>query len=307
MTDIHGFRANQPTVWYARRLPRSNQWCPYCGRLVGVGSKLRSDKEHLIGRNFVPTGTLANGAWNFILRSCRDCNAIKAEVERHISSVTLFTSAGRAEDASLDALAVRKASADFHPDVKGVTVASAFVESRVEVPLAPGGRLTLNLVGPPQLNRDYVRLLATRQIQALFALITTEDPRLIEKTKILPADRVVPFGSFNRLDWGNPHLRELERRTKQWQCCLNVVSAEGFFKGILRRPPRDEMGWFWALEWNRSLRIVGAIFEASDTPDWFQDLPELDWRRSRDGKGRIRTETPLPEEEEDTLFSFEDV
>lgn len=306
MSDVHGSRANQPTVWYARQLARSNQWCPYCSRLVGVGSELASDKEHLIGRNFVPTGSLANGAWNFIFRACRDCNALKAEEERHISSVTLFTSTGRTDDANLDALAVRKASMDFHPDHRGVPVVDAWVESRVEVPLGSGGKLTLNLVGPPQLNADYVRLLATRQVQALFTLIATEDPRVIEKMKVLPADRVILFGSFNHLDWGNPQLLELERRTKEWQCCLNASSASGYFKAILRRPPRDELGWFWALEWNLSLRIVGAIFDASATPGWFQGLPELPWSRSRDGKGRIRTETPLAEEE-DTLFAFEDL
>ncbi len=275
MSDIHGSRTNQPTVWHARRLAKSNQWCPYCSRLVGVGSELTSDKEHLIGRNFVPPGSLANGAWNFIFRACRDCNARKAEVERHISSVTLFTSSERTDDAKLDALAVRKASKDFHPDLRGVRVVDAWVESRVEAPLGSGGKLTVNLVGPPQLNPDYVRLLAIRQIQGLFALITTEDPRVIEKTKVLPPDRVILYGSFNHLDWGNPQLRELERRIKEWQCCLNVNSASGFFKAILRRPPTDELGWFWALEWNRSLRIVGALFDASATPAWFQGLPEL--------------------------------
>lgn len=305
MSDIHNFRANQPTVWYSRRLAKSNQWCPYCSRLVGLGSELASDKEHLIGRKFVPTGSLANGAWNFIFRACRDCNAFKAEVERHISSVTLFTSCGRTDDANLDALAVHKASKDFHPDLRGVPVADAGMENRIEVPLGPGGKLTLNLVGPPHVNPDYVRLLAIRQIQGLFALIATEDPRVIDKTKVLPSDRVILFGSFNHLDWGNPQLRELERRTKEWHCCLNVDSASGFFKANLRRPPKDELGWFWALEWNRSLRIVGAIFHASATPGWFQGLPELSWSRSRDGKGRIRRETPLAEEE-DSLFSFED-
>ena len=65
-------------------------------------------REHLIGREFVPAGAFDGGRkFNFIFRTCEHCNGKKAEFERHVSSVTLFRSPARAEDERIDARAAR--------------------------------------------------------------------------------------------------------------------------------------------------------------------------------------------------------
>src|SRR5947209_19886080 len=109
MSDVFGFKRGQPVTWYNKDLTKSNQYCLYCGDFLGIGSEVASDKEHLIGRNFVPKGSLDSGGFNFIFRACQSCNGRKSSAERHISSVTLFNSPGRWSDEDVDALAIHKA------------------------------------------------------------------------------------------------------------------------------------------------------------------------------------------------------
>jgi hypothetical protein len=59
--------------------------------------------------------------------------------------------------------------------------------------------------------------------------------------------------------------------------------------------------WFWALEWNRAFRVVGAIYAEGADPPLFSGLPTLDWRYFADGRSRYREESPLSEEA-DLLF-----
>ena len=42
----------------------------------------------MIGRNFVPSGTMDGDAFQFLFRACQECNSRKADAERHVSSVT---------------------------------------------------------------------------------------------------------------------------------------------------------------------------------------------------------------------------
>src|SRR4051812_14797221 len=110
MQPVFGTRARQPVVWFSSDLAKSNQHCPYCGVLVGVGSTVASNKEHMIARNFVPPGSLGGTGFNFIFRACVDCNQRKADAERHVSTVTLLTSSARGTDGEVDAAALHKAS-----------------------------------------------------------------------------------------------------------------------------------------------------------------------------------------------------
>ncbi len=78
MILVHGRLTGETVSWFNRNPAQSNQYCLYCGVLVGTGATVLSDKEHFIGRNFVPTGALGSGSFNFIFRSCRECNGRKA-------------------------------------------------------------------------------------------------------------------------------------------------------------------------------------------------------------------------------------
>ncbi len=300
MSDYFGFRQGQPARWYSRYEEKSNAWCLYCGVYVGPGSQVTSDKEHLVGRRFVPSGTLGGDAFNFIFRACQKCNSEKAAAERHVSSVTLFSSLGRSANTEIDAIATHKASRDFHPD--GGLVRDAWARHRIEAPFF-GGKSTFELIGPPRLDHEAVHLLATRQIQGLFSLVTTRDPRLPEKMRLLPPSQVRFLGYYLHTDWGNPQVREVARRVAGWDCHVGISTADGFFKAILKRSATASDGWFWALEWNKAVRVVGAICNPENTPAWLHELPELEWEYLPGW--RHRRETPL-RPDEDCLFSFED-
>jgi hypothetical protein len=101
-------------------------------------------------------------------------------------------------------------------------------------------------------------------------------------------------------DWGNHQVVEIAKRVKSWPAIANIETADGYFKAIIR--PHEEEGreWFWALEWNRSYRVIGGIYRDDTVPPIFADLPELNWNQVAHSK-RMRKQIPLPDDE-DTLF-----
>ncbi len=292
------FKENQPVTWFHKTDALSNQYCLYCHRPVCSGD-VASNKEHLIGRSFVPAGSFDGGkAFNFIFRACVECNGKKAEVERHISSVSLFTSQGRVDE-KVNALANKKAATDFHPMQQGKLVRDAFVETSIEI--ASGNlNFKFGLVGPPQLDTSYVQLLAFRHIQGFFSLITSGDPTVAERTRLLPPEHWWFGGSYPHSDWGNVRIKEMARRVEAWETPLNIVTATGFFKAIMRRAPGVNSPWFWALEWNKSWRLFGGIFDTQNYPAEFKNLPNPE--RKYLGPGLTMYEELSLEDHEDILF-----
>jgi hypothetical protein len=74
-----------------------------------------------------------------------------------------------------------------------------------------------------------------------------------------------------------------------------VATGVGYFKAIFRRHPTQ--GWFWALEWNKERRVLGAISEGR--PQLFDEMPDEGWFEVA-GR-RIREEVPF-DEAADHLF-----
>ena len=104
-----------------------------------------------------------------------------------------------------------------------------------------------------------------------------------------------------------PHLVAIMNRAYKIPCYANIVTANGFFRAIMRRSSGDKGEWFWALEWNKSYRLVGAIAQPDNTPVVFRDLPSMNWKDLGVQNGtptRIREEVPL-EDEQDLLFAAE--
>jgi hypothetical protein len=300
--DVFGARKGTGTVsWFHRNPALSNQHCLYCGRLVGAGSTLDSDKEHLVARNMGPPGGFADpDAFNFHFRACRDCNKEKAGLEDHVAAVTLLTSPGR-EDAAVDAAARRKAANSFDPRHKGKPVGEVTNNMTVKM----GRMFTFGLVSAAQLDRDKVKLLAFRHIQGLFSLVTSEDPREVETTRLLPGDHFGFFGTYPHQDWGNPQLIEIARRAEVVPELGWLTTGNGYFRAILRREDPPGSPWFWALDWNKSLRLVGWIGDSENPPEIFTDLPDAGWHTTRhEGGGftRFRQEIPLGETA-DLLFA----
>lgn len=287
---VFRYSAKQPVNWYRRDPRGSNQYCLYCGALVGEGATVLSNKEHLVARNFVPAGTLHGQAFNFIFRACVACNARKANAERHVSSATLLTSGSLGADPRVDSAALRKGERDFAPGMKATPIKDATVQHDV-VGRYGAASFTFGLVGPPQLSREAVALLACNHIQAVFALITTPDPRLRGGSRLLPATNWHMFGSFPANDWGNPQLLTIVDRVRDWPITARIITADGYFKLIMRTRSEPEE-WFWALEWNRSLRVLGAIYHAGKEPPLFEGLRKLKWI-NLPGGSRLREETPL--------------
>ncbi len=221
--------------------------------------------------------------------------------ERHVSSVTLFNSPARAVDQDVGAIALHKASADYHPDKGGVLVKDASEHLAIEFGWA-GGRMKLSGIAPPQLSPHAVGRLSYHHIQALFTLVTTEDPRIAEKISLLPIEHFGLFSYYSHWDWGNPRLVELSKRAAGWACRAHVAAAGGYYKAILRRSDNGSDGWFWALEWNCFLRLVGWIYYPSQQPQLFSDLPKREGLSLPGEHGRLGREIPLSEAD-DNLFA----
>ncbi|MBO9710823.1 MAG: hypothetical protein J7521_21690 [Caulobacter sp.] len=286
---VFGFREDRGAVsWFHRNSARSNRHCLYCSRLVGEGSEIASDREHLIARRLVPPDSFSDPlAFNFLFRACVECNAEKAFVEEHVSALTMIYSPGRRDEARVEEAARRKAANSFDPRHPGKPVGQ--LRHRTEVNM--GGIFKFGLVSGPQLDPRKVDLLAYRQIQGFFSLATSLDPRTTEGTRLLPGEHFGLHGFYPHQDWGNQHLVEIAARTRSLPSIAEVVTANGYFRCAMRRAGPTQP-WFWALEWNKSLRLVGWIGEASSPPPWFQDLPDLGWF-SQGPQFRAREEIPL--------------
>ena len=276
--------------WFNRDPSRSNQHCLYCGSHVGTDSAIASDEEHLVGRNFVPKGTMEN-AFNFSFRACRPCNARKAELERHVSSITLLNSPSVASDGIARRAAERKAVGDTHPETRA-KMGEAITRQTVEFELGPA-KISFELSGPSPAAKDFIPALAAYYVQALFALVTTPENRTTENVRLLPLNQLQVFGSYPHLDWGNPQLSEIAGRAASWPCRAAIHTAGGFFRSCFRR--HKSAGWFWALEWNKSLRVVGGINHPQENNPLFGNLPALDWKPLPDGSGFFREEQGAPE------------
>ncbi|NOX67381.1 MAG: hypothetical protein GXO85_16670 [Chlorobi bacterium] len=295
MTGIYKHKENQPVVWFHRQKSKSNQWCLYCGSFLGEELKIESNKEHLIAREFVPKGSLSDKCFNFIFRACSVCNNKKANIERHISSTTIINSSARSVSQEIDQLALNKAKKDFHPDNPGKTV----IESCGEIKVNYGNIMQFGYVFPPQIKNNYIKELALRHIQGIYSLITTKN---YEESRLLPPKQLWFFDAFNEQDWGNPEILEVIERTKEWPCFCNIVTANGFFKIIMKRSCDD--GWFWALEWNKYLRVIGGISLEDKPQQLFSNLPDLDWKdRGMQGNDKIRKRLEIPLNSIDELFN----
>jgi hypothetical protein len=58
------------------------------------------------------------------------------------------------------------------------------------------------------------------------------------------------------------------------------------------RRSKDETGpWYWGLEWNKNVRVFGAIAHPNDS--LFEKLPELNWAQLSE-RVRVRPEQQEP-------------
>lgn len=132
-------------------------------------------------------------------------------------------------------------------------------------------------------------------MQGFYSFITSCDFQSAQGMNVLTQKNFQFFGSFPLADWGNPQLLEVVKRVQAWEPLLDIETANGYFRAKLLMS--EGQGWFWALEWNKWMRVIGGL---CDQPmPVFDGLPELSWFAAP-GNRRFRREVAL--EGDDVLF-----
>lgn len=273
-----------------------NRTCAYCGvELV----RANANKEHVIGRRFVPRGTL-NGRWNLILRACVPCNAKKASLEDDISAISMQPNiAGQFHEAS-DPMLQEEAARKAEGSVSWRT--GKAVGSSHETILLRGSmglmEMELTLIAAPQVDEDRVVALAQLQVTGFMYWLTYDETQRIGH--FMPGV-FLPLRSAMRSDWGNIVHRTFMQKVSDWDQRLVGRTADGYF-GVAIRRMKNSPCWSWALEWNRNIRTIGFFGEETITRDVAAEIPELEFQDLNTNDGglvRRRREELLPETEDD--------
>jgi hypothetical protein len=231
-----------------------NETCPYCGAEL---KHVPFDKDHVIGRRFVPKGKL-HQSWNLFVNACTSCNNKKSELEDDLSALTMQPDAFgeyATDDARLHEESKRKGAKSVNRR-SNKPVADSWDTKVLSSPLA-GGSLSFSLIVPPQPDHKRAASLAGFHVGALFYWITYNEQS--KRGGFWPGDGVVTNVAFRR-DWGNSIQRSFEAQARNWESRLQVVTADGYFKAAIRRAPKS-ICWSWALEWNHSIRLIGFFGE----------------------------------------------
>lgn len=276
---------------------KKNMTCAYCGRLFSVS--IPRTRDHVIGRKFVPPGTIKADDWNLILGACVICNNGKSQLEDEISAITLYPEIGHTHsDPNLHAIATHKA-AGASSRATGKKVADSIETTSMSFRLSPQATMTLNFVAPPILRHDAVLELAGAHVQAFFYYLTYSEA--LKTGRFLPAQFL--WSSWARsLDWGNRRLSWFTNETKGWPSMFAGVAAQGFFRIKLGRRAADSQLGSFALEWNRSLRIVG-FFGSQEEFDVISNTLQSRSEELMSSRHQLREEIAL-DPVDDTLFTI---
>lgn len=279
-----------------RAIRLHNETCPYCGTPLTRHSRT---KEHIIGRRFVPRGSL-HQHWNLIVWACEPCNRRKAELEDDLSAISMQPDARgiyARDDVRLHNEAERKAKTSSRRSGKPVK------DSQEQFSISHrfgGAEFKFSFTSAPQADENRIIDLVRMQVMGFFYWIT-----------IQPGDVNGNFwqGSFfplqpvRRTDWGNEQLRFFMVETKDWDWRVHAVTAEGYFKLVIKKHP-VRLAWSFAVEWNASYRIVGFFGDTDGLIELRDRVPELAMEMihaQADGWIRQRQEVPVLDED-DTLF-----
>src|SRR5436305_5254558 len=146
------------------RRPLDNATCPYCAAEL---TDKAARKEHVIGRRFVPKGSL-NQSSNVILNACDDCNNRKSDLEDDISAITMLKlDDGLASDTR------RKSTKSISRRTRKPVEDSAHEITLTSHP-APGVTISERWSAPPQLDESRVYELACYHVLGVFYAITYE-------------------------------------------------------------------------------------------------------------------------------------
>jgi hypothetical protein len=308
VTTPHVGPASRMIGMNPRRIARlRNQRCPYCGR--GLTDTNR-DIDHLIGRRFVPKGSLA-ASWNLLLNAHRECNAEKGALESDLSAITLHMlsvshSVDPAERQHLQSEIDRKSKTTSSVTKRHVGESHETHEIKHSFGAM---NLSFTLSAPPRLSPEGVLKLAALHTRGLSAIVFTNNE--IGDFSYLPPSLVLAV-EVTRSDWGNTRAMAFMNTTREWpHRFIGTNLAAGYFQAMVRKEPGDRPIWAWALEWNRMVRLMGYMGDnMADLEQLARALPPVDWQHEWEEQDpvrgkivtRLKLETPLPGDE-DHLFS----
>lgn len=290
--------ANHPDP-ILRCRPFKNATCPYCNARLDQQTRT---KEHVIGRRFVPVGTLNNN-WNLILWACMKCNRHKSDLEDDIAAISMhFHTAGLPNMADELARAeAKRRGVKSGSRTTGRSVARSGVEVKGSAKLGTAAEITFSFNGPPQFDDKRVYELARLQMMGFFYFLT------YDKTKEAGhfwTGGFYPIHGAIKTDWGNTIHRSFMQQCNSWDYRLLLTTAEGYYRAAIRRHPTLEC-WSWAVQWNDCYRLVGYFGDFEAAKMLASSLPQVEVKsivEATNGWIRHRVEQPLAEHE-DTLFS----
>lgn len=184
-----------------RLIRLKNRTCAYCG--AQFCKTLMHTDEHVIGRKFVPKGSLA-GMWNLVVFACKKCNDEKCDLENDISVISMLPDSQISPD-KIDPLVAtevrRKAPGSISRRTgKPVMDSTESVQLKGQFGVAS---ITLNFVCPPQIDHARICELARFHVQAFFYQISFDTQT--RTGRFLFGDfhlwSVAPYS-----DWGNSKM-----------------------------------------------------------------------------------------------------
>jgi hypothetical protein len=272
--------------------------CAYCN--AEFTDPNEPEKEHVIGRNFVPKGT-HNQQWNLHVNSCHICNEHKSKLENDLSAITLHPDPGQMEVDSLRWSEAERKSKTYSQRT-GKPVADSIEEVKLSGKMGIA-EVTFSLSSKPQFDKNRAFELAGFQLRGFFFLLTYDAEQQMGNS--LPG-YCMPIGALPISDWGNPLVLSFANYVKDWDMRFLVVrTAQGFFGVVIKKHPTEAL-WSWALEWNKSTRLFGFLGDrakAQEIVDVLEVPQQSSWIKQPAGnKIRDREEVPLPSDTDDLFF-----
>lgn len=281
-----------------RALVLRNSTCAYCACVL---NRTNSTKEHVVGRRFVPRGTL-NQDWNLILQVCQPCNHRKSNLEDDISAITMQPDVfGRNASDGCAGEAERKRFRSRSRRT-GRAVGDSAEKWMISAPFGASGEMTFDMTGPPQIESARAFELARLQMMAFFYFLTYD--KALARGHYWQGG-FYPLLEARREDWGNVVHRSFMAAVVDWEPRLLVNTADDHFAAAIRRHP-DAACWSWAVEWNKSYRLVGFFGElapAKQLADSFPRLSVTSVAEEGDNWFGFRPEVSLSEKD-DLLFHW---
>jgi hypothetical protein len=278
-----------------------NVICVYCG--LPFNDERPHTKEHVVGRRFVPVGTL-QGEFNVIARACAPCNSHKSKLEDDLSVISMCPTVDGVYAGDPDILrkeVIRRAAKSGNART-GRSVATP--EPPIEIKSNFGlMSMAFTMVGPPQMDEKRAFELARMQLAGFMFLLTYNKAE--ERGRFIQGD----FGwitAVRKPDWGNPLMVWFAQQTAELPIRLQINTAQGYYRAWMRTLDAAQDTFAWAMEWNQNVRLIGLLGMPEKINQFAASMPELEFQemaRSGPVVRRVRLSTALAEQD-DTLFAM---